>query len=361
MQSGDRYGAPAAMPDRREQAADARELAADRREQEDDIREGVLDQWERELTERAASLEMLDDAEEAARQLARQRRADARRRRRADAEDRQDAAIGRGIERAGRTAAVPGDNSRSVLDEQTQRNVERLSELVKSSSTLADSLHVIVAIAADAFAEAAAITMSLTIGGRLEPAASTAAWAAQLDAVQLRVHAGPIVDAVTARTVVVAADLATDARWDLARSVGPDGRRAVLSSAILLGDAAPGALTIYAEPGQTFGRHSVLTAALLSAQASLAVGLAMERISHRAQTEAWQRGLASRDLIGQAKGILMEQHQLTADAAFELLRVTSQHRNTKVRDIAEHLVTHRLLPESESSAADDRAARPDAD
>jgi len=41
----------------------------------------------------------------------------------------------------------------------------------------------------------------------------------------------------------------------------------------------------------------------------------------------------------------MAQQQLTADAAFELLRATSQRHNVKVRDIAEHVVADRRLPD----------------
>jgi len=41
----------------------------------------------------------------------------------------------------------------------------------------------------------------------------------------------------------------------------------------------------------------------------------------------------------------MEQRSIDADEAFHLLRVTSQRRNVKLRDIAEHVVTERQLPE----------------
>ena len=51
------------------------------------------------------------------------------------------------------------------------------------------------------------------------------------------------------------------------------------------------------------------------------------------------RAIASRDLIGQAKGMLMVTHQLDADAGFELLRRHSQNTNTKVHDLAAHLVS----------------------
>lgn len=55
-------------------------------------------------------------------------------------------------------------------------------------------------------------------------------------------------------------------------------------------------------------------------------------------------GMATRDLIGQAKGILMERHKLTADQAFRLLTRASQTTNRKLRDIAEELTQTGTLP-----------------
>jgi len=56
-----------------------------------------------------------------------------------------------------------------------------------------------------------------------------------------------------------------------------------------------------------------------------------------AQVEHLQRALASRDVIGQAKGILMERYRITADEAFEKLRLASQHANRKLNGVAEEL------------------------
>jgi AmiR/NasT family two-component response regulator len=49
------------------------------------------------------------------------------------------------------------------------------------------------------------------------------------------------------------------------------------------------------------------------------------------------RALETRDVIGQAKGILMERHRLSAEAAFERLVHESQTRNRKLHDIARAL------------------------
>jgi AmiR/NasT family two-component response regulator len=54
--------------------------------------------------------------------------------------------------------------------------------------------------------------------------------------------------------------------------------------------------------------------------------------------------MRTRDIIGQAKGILMERFSITADQAFALLVRVSQSTNRKLADIAEELTMSRQLP-----------------
>jgi AmiR/NasT family two-component response regulator len=56
------------------------------------------------------------------------------------------------------------------------------------------------------------------------------------------------------------------------------------------------------------------------------------------KTANLERALASNRRIGIAVGILMCRHQLTDDRAIEMLRTHSQHRNVKVRDLAEAVI-----------------------
>ena len=75
-------------------------------------------------------------------------------------------------------------------------------------------------------------------------------------------------------------------------------------------------------------------ALLLATHASLA--LAGTTGVTRAELTASQlrKAIDSRDVIGQAKGILMHQRGISADAAFDELRRASQELNVKVADLA---------------------------
>jgi AmiR/NasT family two-component response regulator len=62
----------------------------------------------------------------------------------------------------------------------------------------------------------------------------------------------------------------------------------------------------------------------------------------REQVENLQRALESRDMIGQAKGILMATAGCSAEAAFDLLRQQSQHQNIKIVELAAEVVAHHV-------------------
>jgi AmiR/NasT family two-component response regulator len=55
------------------------------------------------------------------------------------------------------------------------------------------------------------------------------------------------------------------------------------------------------------------------------------------EIEHLRRALTSRDVIGQAKGVLMERYKITADESFALLVDASQHYNVRVAELSARL------------------------
>ena len=97
-----------------------------------------------------------------------------------------------------------------------------------------------------------------------------------------------------------------------------------------------GALNIYAEAVDAFTEDSVRTGVLLATQAALAVAATLTEGNLRV-------ALANRDVIGQAKGILMERYKITAEQAFDLLVAGSQRTHRKLHAVAEELATTGVL------------------
>lgn len=61
------------------------------------------------------------------------------------------------------------------------------------------------------------------------------------------------------------------------------------------------------------------------------------------KVEHLTRAVQSRDLIGQAKGILMERYGITSEQAFQLLVVASSTSNSKLAAVAAHLTDTGVL------------------
>lgn len=82
----------------------------------------------------------------------------------------------------------------------------------------------------------------------------------------------------------------------------------------------------------------------MSSQSS--VGIAGEAATGElgCQEAQFRAALASRDAIGQAKGILMERYALDDTAAFALLRRYSRTTNTALREVAAEFLQTRVLP-----------------
>ena len=67
-------------------------------------------------------------------------------------------------------------------------------------------------------------------------------------------------------------------------------------------------------------------------------------------SENLRHALVTRELVGQAQGILMEREHITADQAFGILRRASQNLNVKLREVAQDLVDTGERPETGSAA-----------
>jgi transcriptional regulator with GAF, ATPase, and Fis domain len=154
----------------------------------------------------------------------------------------------------------------------------------------------------------------------------------RIDRVQYQAGEGPCLDAARRHKTVRCDDLRADARWPrFAHQAAGMGVLSVLSLQLFAGEDSFGALNLYAGTAAAFGPDSESTGILLASHAALAMTAA--------RTEAGLlTALDSREMIGQAKGILMERYKITGVQAFALLVASSQAVNRKLRDIAWHLV-----------------------
>ena len=171
--------------------------------------------------------------------------------------------------------------------------------------------------------------------------------AEEIDRVQYGANEGPCLEAIRKGGTGFAwsADLATDTdHWP---RFGPHaaelGLGSVLAVGLFPGGEQPrlGALNIYAARPHALDTADRNIALLLASHASVALARARDVTAARLEATQLTTALQSRDVIGQAKGVLMERRGLDAGEAFDILRAASQDLNVKLVEIAATLVERR--------------------
>jgi hypothetical protein len=105
-----------------------------------------------------------------------------------------------------------------------------------------------------------------------------------------------------------------------------------------------GALNVYCRRTGGLDGHDREVALLLATHASLALAHTQAVTTAELRGANLSHALDTRDVIGQAKGILMARRGIGADEAFDILRRASQELNVKLVDLARTLATrHREL------------------
>ena len=152
--------------------------------------------------------------------------------------------------------------------------------------------------------------------GDFRSIAATSALAPLLDQAQRQTGEGPCPDASATAVMIRCDDLREDPRWPgFARAAVAAGVLSVLSFQLYTHGADSGALNLFGFGTGTFDDESEVIGAMLATHAAVAL-IAANR-QHQ-----FESALASRDIIGQAKGILMERYDVDAVRAFELLDMT---------------------------------------
>ncbi len=154
-----------------------------------------------------------------------------------------------------------------------------------------------------------------------------------VDALQNSTKQGPCLDAAYQKRVVRVPDLSRESRWPkFCQGAVELGARSMLSFQLFVEGDRLGALNLYGAGPDAFNEESEQVGLLVAAHAAVAFADS-QKISQLGEA------VLSRQLIGQAEGILMERYKITAEQAFIILSRVSSRSNIKLRDIAEHLAS----------------------
>ena len=225
----------------------------------------------------------------------------------------------------------PQPSLQSTLAEIAERLTEPLPRTAASRDEQILERLTVAAVTSVPGADYAGLTMREN--GELVSRAPSHPQISDVDQLQVSFGEGPCVDAVTPGTSVrvIVEDFADESRWpQFAPAAAGHGIRSLLSFTMAPSEAPPGALNLYSTRPHAFDAESQAVGATFALQAAIAI--------YGAETIAGlERALQTRDVIGRAKGILMERFRLDDQQAFDLLVRSSQETNTKLVEVAKWL------------------------
>lgn len=153
-----------------------------------------------------------------------------------------------------------------------------------------------------------------------------------VDAAQEETGEGPCLDAAYEHKNVHVPDMRNEPRWpEFAKRASAAGAQSMLALQLYVEGDNLGALNLYSRQANAFDDESEHVGLLVAAHAAVAWAEArkIDQLGEAIQT---------RDLVGQAKGILMERYDINGQQAFHLLTRISQTMNIRLRRVAEELV-----------------------
>ncbi|MBI9116180.1 GAF and ANTAR domain-containing protein [Sanguibacter suaedae] len=159
------------------------------------------------------------------------------------------------------------------------------------------------------------------------------------DVKQYELDEGPCLDAIREAELVWSDDLAQDPRWPrwAPWAVKELGVRSMLCVQLYTSATKHGALNLYSTEPHAFPRSAHPVAAMFGT-------IAVVALQGARTSDELHSALHSRNLIGQAQGIMMERFGVSAAQAFSVLSRVSQDSNVKLVEIARQVTENREVP-----------------
>src|SRR5215213_2359403 len=214
---------------------------------------------------------------------------------------------------------------------------EKLSELARSMQEekgLEDTLTTIVHAAAETVPGADEASITAVTGRReVRTVAASGELAPAVDQAQYETGEGPCLDSLYEHETERLSDMRDCQRWpQFAARAATLGVRSMLAVQLYVQGDDLGALNLHSRHPDAFSDESEQVALMFAAHAAVSFAAAQAQ-------EHMQTAVDRRDLIGQAKGVLIERYKISGQEAFRLLVVASQTTNIKLYDVADYLIT----------------------
>ena len=245
------------------------------------------------------------------------------------------------IERGARGRPSRDDTGHPGGEEHLAHQLGRLARTLQEEEDVGRTLDAIVHAVSGTVPGAQEASISRIRRRReVHTAASTGELPRAVDQAQYDTAQGPCLDTLYEHETVRVVDMAAERRWpDFSRRAAGLGVGSMLALQLYVRGSDLGALNLFSRERAAFTDDSERVGLLFAAHAGVALAGAQQQAELR-------RAVDTRDLIGQAKGMLMERYRISADQAFAVLVRVSQAGNRKLVDICAELVDTGRVPDA---------------
>lgn len=237
--------------------------------------------------------------------------------------------------------ARAGDRSAAVTLRKVDVDADlaRAGALPASHAVVDAALRLVTTLAVATVAGADGVSVSLNREGQLRTVAASNDTVVRMDGHQYATDEGPCVSASRVGHWFHIGALSAEDRWpDFVPRARDEGIGSILSTPLLAAGQPIGALNIYSEHEAVFGSRQLELAALFASQASgiledAGVSFPDDEVASRLLV-----ALGAREVIAQARGIVMDRRNVTAEDASNVLHREAREREISVLAAAEQIV-----------------------
>lgn len=225
------------------------------------------------------------------------------------------------------------------LGEELARAYARASDLLLTTETVHNGLRLVTSVAAEALPRTVGAGVTVRDGGGVTTVAATDPLVLRADEAQYESGDGPCLTAWEVHGTVRVDDVRHEDRWPRwCRAVRDTEVRSVLSTALVAGDTAVGAIKIYSTVPRAYGGGSEHLLRMFAAQAATLVMHARTGEEAQRLSDELRAAVRTRDLVATARGILMEREHLGEADALALLIALARRERRELEEVALGLV-----------------------
>jgi GAF domain-containing protein len=160
-----------------------------------------------------------------------------------------------------------------------------------------------------------------------------------LEDLQIRHQEGPCIEAYDTKQLVGVDDLTKDQRWPLFSSAAVDQQvRAVLAAPLPYNQDAVGVVAVMSQDSNPWSPEGELALLAFTDLAALLIASMMQSEESTVLSGQLQGALNTRQVIEQAKGVLIGTRHISARAAYEQLRAQARAERRKLAAVCSELV-----------------------